>query len=105
MNINILYFYWLLWMFLLSIVTFFMFHYDKRCAVLGKRRTPEWVLLTLSAVGGSIGALSGMLLFHHKTQKPKFNIIVPIFFAIQVALAIYLKLTFDQDPDFLLPVQ
>lgn len=104
MEINVLYFYFLLWMFLLSIVTFFMFHYDKRCAVLGKRRIPEWVLLTLTAIGGSIGALSGMLLFHHKTQKTKFNILVPVFFALQVAFAVYLKFTFDNDIDYTLPL-
>ena len=56
-------------------------------------RTPEAVLLTLSLLGGSIGALAGMRFFHHKTRKPKFIILVPLTLIIWAALGVLLVKT------------
>ena len=43
-------------------------------------------LLLLAAVGGSVGALIGMLLFRHKIRKPKFFLGVPVILGLQLAL-------------------
>lgn len=53
---------------LLSIVTFFMYGADKRKAKKGKWRTPEKVLLLLSFFGGAYGGFLAMQLFRHKTK-------------------------------------
>ncbi len=44
------------------------------------------VLLGAAALGGSVGALFGMWLFHHKTRKAKFFITIPLLLAAQCAL-------------------
>ena len=61
--------------------------YDKRRAVKGKWRTPEAKLLTLAALGGSLGGILGMRLFRHKTRKPAFALGFPAIFAVQLLLA------------------
>ena len=49
-------------------------------------RIPESTLLTVAALGGSIGALTGMRVFHHKTRKRKFTLGIPLILALQLAL-------------------
>ena len=43
----------------------------------------------MSIAGGSIGALLGMYLFGHKTQKRKFNLGIPAILIIQAVLAYF----------------
>ena len=71
---------------LLSVLTFALFGLDKLKAKKGKWRIPEYVLLTLSAIGGSIGALMAMSLFRHKTEKKLFRIGIPIALILQLFL-------------------
>ena len=47
---------------IMSVITFAVFGNDKKKAKRSMWRTPEVVLLTLSLLGGSIGALAGVLL-------------------------------------------
>ena len=61
-----------------SVVTFILFGFDKRRAMVHKWRISERMLLCFSLFGG-IGGLLGMLLFHHKTRKWRFRILVPLF--------------------------
>ena len=49
-------------------------------------RIPESTLLTVAVLGGSIGALAGMRVFHHKTRKRKFTLGIPLILALQLAL-------------------
>lgn len=44
-------------------------------AIRGKRRIRETTLYILSLIGGPVGAIIGMYLFHHKTKKIKFYLI------------------------------
>ena len=62
---------------------------DKEKAKKHLWRIPESTLLTVAALGGSVGCYAGMRLFHHKTRKPKFYIGVPVIFALQVLVAGY----------------
>lgn len=66
------------------------FGIDKYRAVKGKWRIPECTLFLLAAAGGSAGALLGMFIFHHKTQKPKFTIGIPLILAVQCLAAVLL---------------
>ena len=64
--------------------------WDKFCAVRHRWRVPERTLLLLAAVGGSVGMLAGMILFHHKVSKKKFILGVPLILALQIIAAWFL---------------
>ncbi len=59
---------------------------DKRRAVRGGRRIPERSLLLLAALGGSPGAILGMLRFRHKTRRAKFSMGLPLMLVAQLAV-------------------
>ena len=61
----------------MNLLTFLLFGLDKYQAVRHRFRISERVLLGTSALGGALGGLFGMLLFHHKTKKAKFRIWIP----------------------------
>ncbi|MBL1220681.1 DUF1294 domain-containing protein [Chryseobacterium sp. L7] len=56
----------------LSLLTFIVFGWDKRLAVKHKKRISENTLLGLTLIGGTAGAVLGMLLFRHKISKKSF---------------------------------
>lgn len=62
---------------------------DKQKAKLHRYRIPEATLMTVAAIGGSIGSLAGMYLFHHKTRKPKFYLGIPFFLIIHILIWLY----------------
>ena len=70
----------------LNIVTFFVYGIDKWKAKQGSWRISEATLLTLAVLGGSIGALLGMQVWHHKTMHKKFNYGLPLILLAQIAL-------------------
>ncbi|KGO95464.1 DUF1294 domain-containing protein [Flavobacterium enshiense] len=51
---------------------FLLYGIDKWLAVNQKSRIPERFLLAFAFMGGSIGALSGMVLYRHKISKLSF---------------------------------
>ena len=73
-----------------NIATFLLYGIDKYKAKKSKWRISEATLLTMAAIGGSIGAWAGMRLWHHKTMHKKFKYGIPIIIIMQVALAVYL---------------
>jgi len=60
------------WLAAITAVTFLTYGYDKLVAGTRTTRVPENVLLALALAGGTVGALLGMRLFHHKTSKQSF---------------------------------
>ena len=52
----------------INLATFIVYGADKRRARKGKWRVPERTLFLLPLLGGSVGALLGMRVFHHKTR-------------------------------------
>ena len=46
----------------------------------------------MAALGGSVGALLGMTVFHHKTKHKKFLIGVPLILLAQLAVAYFIAL-------------
>jgi len=73
-----------------NVIAFAVYGYDKLKAKKGWWRIPEATLLLLAVIGGSIGALLGILIWRHKTKHLKFMIGVPAILLIQFALLIYL---------------
>lgn len=87
-----------------NVAAFSAYGIDKRRARLGRWRIPERTLLLLAALGGALGARLGMGVFHHKTQKRRFRILVPLFLVIQLlafgfyaALVIYTSDSYQPD--------
>ena len=78
-----------------NIVTFLLYGIDKYKAKKSKWRISEATLLTMAAIGGSIGAWAGMRLWHHKTMHKKFKYGIPLIIIMQVALAVYLLTNFE----------
>lgn len=72
-----------------NLVTFVMYGIDKYKAKKAKWRIPEATLLLMAAIGGSIGAWTGMQVWHHKTLHKKFKYGVPVIFLLQIALTFY----------------
>lgn len=66
---------------------------DKEKAKKRLWRIPEATLLTVAALGGSIGCLAGMKVFHHKTRKPKFYIGIPVILDLQLILGVIVFLS------------
>ena len=58
----------------LNLFLFILIGMDKRAAKRKKWRIPERRLLTLGIIGGGIGGILGMLVFHHKTHRIYFTI-------------------------------
>ena len=78
-----------------NIVTFLLYGIDKYKAKKGKWRISEATLLTMAAIGGSIGAWAGMRLWHHKTMHKKFKYGIPLIIIMQIALVVYLLTNFE----------
>ena len=75
----------------INIVTFLVYGIDKIKAKQGSWRISEATLLIFAVIGGSIGALLGMKVWHHKTMHKKFKYGLPLILLVQIAL-IYLIL-------------
>ena len=59
---------------LINLLLFILMGMDKRAAKRKKWRIPERRLLTLGIIGGGIGGILGMIVFHHKTHRIYFTI-------------------------------
>ena len=70
----------------INLTAFIVFGLDKGRARAGKWRVSERTLLLLSLAGGSLGALSAMLLFRHKTRKEKLAVGVPVMFVVHCVI-------------------
>ena len=73
-----------------NITSFLLYGIDKYKAKKGQWRISEATLLTMAAIGGSIGAWTGMRIWHHKTMHKKFKYGIPLIIILQVALVAYL---------------
>jgi uncharacterized membrane protein YsdA (DUF1294 family) len=73
---------------LCNLVTWSVYRLDKARARRGRRRVSERALLTLAAVGGSLGALAGVYAHRqrHKAQKRRFMAWLWAIVAAQLAL-------------------
>lgn len=56
----------------INFLSFIIFGLDKRKAIKHQRRISESSLLTVTFLGGTIGATIAMLIFRHKVSKKAF---------------------------------
>lgn len=73
----------LLYLFIINIISFICIFVDKQRAINHKWRISEYTLIFLAIIGGSLGSISGMYIFRHKTKKAKFKMGIPIIILIQ----------------------
>jgi len=72
----------------INLITFTTLALDKRKAVKHKRRISEAFLLTLTFLGGTIGAILGMLIFRHKISKKSFLLKIGLIILVQILIII-----------------
>lgn len=68
----------------INMLSFLLFYIDKTKARKEKWRIKEKTLHISSFLGGTIGGIVAMYLFHHKTKKLKFCIITFIAFLFNI---------------------
>lgn len=78
----------LLYLLIINAVGFLLMLVDKLKAKKNLWRIPEATLMTIAALGGSIGSLIGMYTVRHKTKHLKFTLGIPLILAVQIAAVI-----------------
>lgn len=86
-----------IWLVFINLVTFFVFGWDKLKAKYKEthenaRRVPEKTLFLLAFLGGSVGALLGMRVWHHKTLHKTFRFGIPAILILQIVVPLGLWL-------------
>lgn len=76
----------ILLMVLWNLITFAMMGVDKAKAKKNKQRISEKTLILSSFIMGALGIAAGALVFHHKTRKIKFQILIPMSIIVNMAL-------------------
>ena len=79
----------LTYLLIINIIAFILYGIDKWRARNNSWRIPEATLFLVAIIGGSVGAILGMRIWHHKTRHPSFVIGLPAILLLQIA-AIYL---------------
>lgn len=73
----------------INMLSFILMGWDKYCAKKHYWRISEYNLLGLALLGGAVGTLLGMVLFHHKTKKTHFKVLIPLFTLINIYFLIF----------------
>jgi uncharacterized membrane protein YsdA (DUF1294 family) len=74
----------------LNLITFGVYHRDKKAAVRNTRRTPENTLHILSLLGGWPGAFLVQRIFRHKSRKAGFQAVFWITVVVNVSVLAWL---------------
>ena len=77
----------MIWILSVSVITFLVYGYDKAQAQSGSWRIPEIVLHGLALAGGFLGGWLGRAVFHHKTRKPVFTLVLTLSTLLYLGLA------------------
>lgn len=80
----------LLYLAIINLAAFGLMAADKRRARLHRWRIPERTLFAAALLGGSLGAVAGMVLCRHKTKHWYFVLGMPLILAVQVAVCVWL---------------
>ncbi len=75
-----------LYVVIVNLVSLIVMGVDKRKAQKRAFRIPEATLFVLAIIGGSLGSIIGMHLFHHKTRHWYFLYGMPVILALQIIL-------------------
>ena len=81
----------IIYLIIINILGFLIMGLDKHKAKMGDRRIPENTLFTFTVLGGGVGTIAGMYVFHHKTKKMKFKIGMPLILILEILIFKYIK--------------
>ena len=73
-----------------NLLAFILYGIDKKRARKREWRISEKTLIGIAVIGGCVGAILGMHIFHHKTRHWYFRYGLPLILIIQVLLAWFL---------------
>jgi len=73
---------------LINVLSFVLYGIDKKKSIRRKKRISEFQLFFISFLGGSIGSILGMKVFHHKTLKWYFWFLNIVFLIVWCSLCI-----------------
>ena len=76
---------WIWYLIVINILAFILYGIDKKRARDHAWRISERMLIGIALIGGSVGAIAGMLLFRHKTRHWYFRYGLPLILIVQVA--------------------
>lgn len=82
------------WLLAANAAAFILFGIDKRRARRDRWRIPERTLFLFPLLGGTLGAILGMRVFHHKTLHRRFRYGLPALLAAQLAVCFLLGYLF-----------
>ena len=80
-----------LYLIILNTMGFMTMHIDKRKAIKHEFRIPEKRIFTICILGGSLGVLTGMYTFRHKTKHTRLVIGVPILLILNLINLIFIN--------------
>lgn len=80
----------LIYLLIINALGFVLMLTDKYKAKNNLWRIPEATLMSVAAIGGSLGAYIGMTLVRHKTKHPLFFIGLPVLVAVHTILLFFL---------------
>ena len=75
---------------LINLTGFIFMGIDKSRAIKRLWRIPESTLFLIAIIGGSVGSIIGMRVFHHKTRHWYFVYAMPAILLVQIAAVIAL---------------
>lgn len=79
----------LVYLIIVNVLGLVLFGIDKWKAKYAQWRISEPTLLTVAAIGGSIGSWIGMKMWHHKTLHKKFKYGIPLIMMVQFVLLLF----------------
>ena len=80
----------IIYLILINILSFITFGIDKYKAKKNYYRISLFTLFTISFLGGSLGGIIAMYIFHHKTNKNYFVIGLPMILIMQIVVFYYI---------------
>ncbi len=78
-----------LYLLIINLVGFLLMGMDKQRAKKDLWRIPEKTLFLTAILGGSIGSITGMHFFRHKTKHTSFVIGMPCILLLQIAFILF----------------
>jgi len=81
-----LFFFIIIWLVVVSLITIGLTVYDKLAAKKKLTRIPENTLMYMGVLGGAVAEYIVMQLIRHKTRKKKFMIGLPVIIVLQIII-------------------
>ena len=86
--------YFLIYLFVINIISIFAVLFDKTAARNGEKRISEKSLITLAVMGGGVAMYVAMRIIRHKTRKNKFMVGIPVIVMLEIATAAIIYFNF-----------